>query len=186
MSTTLIILLIAAILVFLFIGMYNGFVSGKNKVDEAWSSISVQLKRRYDLIPNIVETVKGYATHEKDTFERLVKARSAAVQVGDKDVAAQAQAQVGLSQAIRSVMVLSENYPELRSNQNFLGLQSTLSEIENDIQNSRRYYNGTVRDYNTSVEKFPNALIANTFGFKTREFFELDSVEESKNVKVQF
>lgn len=186
MTTTLILIGVLAVSGFAFVGMYNGFVSLKNKVDEAWSSISVQLKRRYDLIPNIVNTVKGYATHEKDTFEKLVLARNAASQLKAGDVQGQAQAQAAISQGIRSLMAVVENYPELKANVNFMDLQNKLAETEDGLQLARRYYNATVRDFNTKCESFPSMIIARIANFSPREFFELDSPEEARNVEVKF
>lgn len=181
------ILLIALVLIALFlVGIYNGFVSLKNKVDEAWSGISVQLKRRYDLIPNIVNTVKGYAAHEKETLERVINARNSAVSLQPGDVQGQAQANAAISQGIRQLFALAESYPDLKANTNFMSLQNSLTEIEDNLQNARRYYNATVRDYNTKCQSFPSVIIARAFNFATREFFELDSVEESRNVQVQF
>lgn len=181
------ILLIALVLIALFlVGIYNGFVSLKNKVDEAWSGISVQLKRRYDLIPNIVNTVKGYAAHEKETLERVINARNSAVSLKPGDVQGQAQANAAISQGIRQLFALAESYPDLKANANFMSLQNSLTEIEDNLQNARRYYNATVRDYNTKCQSFPSVIIARAFNFATREFFELDSAEESRNVQVQF
>ncbi|MCC7224210.1 MAG: LemA family protein [Chitinophagales bacterium] len=181
------ILLIALVLIALFlVGIYNGFVSLKNKVDEAWSGISVQLKRRYDLIPNIVNTVKGYAAHEKETLERVINARNSAVSLQPGDVQGQAQANAAISQGIRQLFALAESYPDLKANTNFMSLQNSLTEIEDNLQNARRYYNATVRDYNTKCQSFPSVIIARAFNFATREFFELDSAEESRNVQVQF
>lgn len=176
-------LLIVAIIAVVVVGIYNGLIRLKNKCEEAWSDIDTQLKRRYDLIPNLVETVKGYATHEQETFEKVTQARSAAMNaqgVHDKEAAENM-----LTSALKSIFALSENYPELKANQNFLDLQKTLTEIEEHIQLSRRYYNATVRDFNTKIEVFPNNIIAGPFGFKKREFFQIDE-EEKKNVKVSF
>lgn len=168
------------------IGMYNGLVRQRNKVDEAWGNIQVQLKRRFDLIPNLVETVKGYATHEKETFERLVQARNSAIQAPANDVAAQGQAQSAVSSALRSVLAVVENYPELKANANFQQLMSSLSEVEDNLQMSRRYYQATVRDFNNKCESFPSMIIAGLFNFQRRPFFELENPEEAENVKVKF
>lgn len=168
------------------VGMYNGLVRQRNKVDEAWGNIQVQLKRRFDLIPNLVETVKGYATHERETFERLVQARNAAIQVPNNDVAAQADAQNMVTSALRSVMAVVENYPELRANENFQQLQSSLAEVEDNIQMSRRYYQATVRDLNNKVETFPTMIVASIFNFHKRPYFELENPEEARNVQVKF
>lgn len=182
----LIAIIVIVVLAFLVVGMYNGLVRGRNKVDEAWGNIQVQLKRRFDLIPNLVETVKGYATHEKETFERLVQARNAAVQVQPNDVDGQAQAQSLISGALRSVMAVVENYPELKANTNFQQLQSALAEVEDNLQMARRYYQATVRDFNNRCETFPSMIFANVFGFQRRPFFELDDPAEAENVKVKF
>ncbi|KAA0257343.1 LemA family protein [Deferribacter autotrophicus] len=162
---------------------YNKFVKLKNQVDESWSGIDVQLKRRYDLIPNLVETVKEYAKHEKETLENVVKARNMAMNA--KNVEEKAQAENMLTGALKTIFALAENYPDLKANKNFLNLQNTLSEIEDNIQNARRYYNAVVRDYNILCEAFPSVIIANMFGFKKREFFEIEEAER-KNVKVKF
>lgn len=166
------------------IGLYNSFVKLRVKVDEAWADIDTQLKRRYDLIPNLVETVKGYAKHEKDTFKQVVEARNKAMSASG-DAAKQAEAENMLSGTLKSLFALAENYPDLRANQNFLDLQQNLAEIEEHIQLSRRYYNGSVRDYNTAISVFPGNIIAGMFNFSKREFFEVeDKVRE--NVKVDF
>lgn len=164
-------------------GLYNGLVRMKVLVDEAWSGIDVQLKRRYDLIPNIVETVKGYAKHEKDTFEKIAALRSQAMQT--TDVAEKSKVENQLTSTLKTLFAVAENYPELKANENFLNLQGTLNEIESEIQGARRYYNGAVRDYNTKIMVFPNNLLAGMLGFKAREFFEADE-EERENVKVSF
>ncbi len=175
-----------AVLALWLVGMYNGFVRLRNKADEAWGGIQIQLKRRYDLIPNLVETVKGYATHEKETFEKLVQARNAALQVPQNDVEAQAQVQSQISGALRSIMAIVENYPDLKANENFKELQDALRDVEDNLQMARRYYQATVRDFNNKVETFPSMIIASIFNFTKRPFFELDSPEEARNVKVQF
>ena len=178
-----IILGIIIILIIYFIAQYNSVVKLKNQAEEAWSSIDVQLKRRHDLIPNIVETVKGYAKHERETFENVTKARNMAMNA--KDVKEKAEAENFLTGTLKSLFALSENYPELKANQNFLQLQNTLSEIEDNIQNARRYYNAVVRDLNTKIETFPSNIIANIFNFKKREYFEI-AEEEKEPVKVKF
>lgn len=165
------------------IGLYNGLVQLKVLVDEAWSGIDIQLKRRYDLIPNLVETVKGYAKHEKGTFEKIAELRSAAMNA--KGVAEKGQIENQLTGALKTLFAVAENYPELKANQNFLDLQNSLGEIETEIQGARRYYNGAVRDYNTRIMIFPNNILAGMLGFKAREFFEAEE-EERKNVKVDF
>ncbi len=165
-------------------GIYNSLVTLKNKVDESWSDIDTQLKRRFDLVPNIVESVKGYASHEKETFEKITQARNMgmnATSVKDKEAADNM-----LTGALKSIFALSEAYPDLKANQNFLQLQNTLKEIEENIQMSRRYYNATVRDINTRIEKFPSNIVANMFKFEKREFFEVENEAERQNVKVDF
>ncbi len=173
------------LLVIYAIAVYNRLVSLKNRCDHAWSDVDVQLQRRYDLIPNIVETVKGYAGHEKGTLEAVTQARQQAVNITG-DVAAKAAAENMLTQTLRSLFALAEAYPDLKANQNFLDLQAQLGEIEEQIQLARRYYNAVVRDNNNAVDMFPSNMIARTFGFRRREFFELDDVEARKAPKVQF
>ena len=184
MSTPIIILAILGVLVLWIIGAYNRLVSLVNRAKEAWSDISVQLKRRYDLIPNLVETVKGYATHEREAFENVTRARGAAM--GATTPADKAQAENMLTGALKSIFALSEAYPELKANTNFLELQRELSDTENKVQAARRFYNGNVRDLNISIESFPGNLIASSFGFKHMELFELASEAEAAPVKVQF
>lgn len=181
-----IVLGIIVLLVLWLIGMYNGFVKAKIKIDNSWSDISVFLKKRFDLIPNLVNTVKGYAAHESQTLEKVVQARNAAVAVPAGDVQAAAQANQNLSGALRGLLAIAENYPDLKANQNFLELQSALQSIEGDLSNARRYYNATVRDYNTAIQQFPGVIMANMTGFKPREFFELEDKAEAKNVEVKF
>ncbi len=178
-----IILGILILVVIFIIAQYNSLVKLKNQAEEAWSSIDVQLKRRYDLIPNLVETVKGYAKHEKETLENVIKARNMAINA--TNIGEKAEAENFLSGTLKSLFALSENYPELKANQNFLKLQDTLSEIEDYIQNARRYYNAVVRDLNTKIETFPSNIIANLFNFKKREYFEIRE-EEKEPVKVKF
>ncbi|MBP7671207.1 LemA family protein [Candidatus Gracilibacteria bacterium] len=175
-------LLIVAVVAFL-VFVYNNLVKLKNKVDEGWADIDTQLKRRYDLLPNLVETVKGYAAHESQTFENVVQARSAAMNA--QTVAEKEQAENMITGALKTIFALAENYPDLKANQNFLNLQNTLKEIEEHIQMSRRYYNGTVRDFNTTTQIFPNNLVASKLGFKDREFFQANE-EEKQNVAVNF
>lgn len=183
-TTGWIILAVVVVILFFAIGVYNGLISLKNKVDEAWADIETQLKRRYDLIPNIVETVKGYAGHEKSTLENVTKARNMAMNAGT--FAEKAQAENALSGTLKSLFALAENYPELKANQNFMDLQQTLKDVEDHLQLSRRYYNGTVRDFNTKIEVFPDNIFAGIFNFKRRDFFQTDSEEERQNVKVSF
>lgn len=164
------------VLIIYAVGIYNKLVKFKVQVGAAWSDIEVQMKRRYNLIPNLVETVKGYAGHEQETFEKVVAARNAAV--GNTGSPGQQGASENmLTGALKSLFALSEAYPELKANQNFLDLQGQLSEIEEFIQKARRYYNGSVRNLNTLVEQFPSNLIAGRFGFAGAEFFELDEAD---------
>ncbi|MEO7316689.1 MAG: LemA family protein [Ginsengibacter sp.] len=181
-----IVLGIIALLVLWLIGMYNGFVKARIKVDNSWSDIRVFLKKRFDLIPNLVNTVKGYATHESSTFEKVTQARNAAVAVPAGDVQASAQANQVLGGALRGLLAIAENYPELKANQNFLELQTALQNIEGELGNARRYYNATVRDYNTGIQQFPGVIVANMTNFKPREFFELEDQQEAQNVEVKF
>src|SRR5215212_59476 len=177
---------IVVLLALWIIGMYNGFVKAKIKIDNSWSDINVFLKKRFDLIPNLVNTVKGYAAHESQTLEKVVQARNAAVAVPSGDVASMSAANQQLGGALRGLLAIAESYPDLKANAQFLGLQTALQNIEGDLGNSRRYYNATVRDFNTSIQQFPGVLIANAGGFKAREFFELENKEEAKNVEVKF
>ncbi|MFZ1704942.1 MAG: LemA family protein [Saprospiraceae bacterium] len=170
-----------------FMGAYNKLVSLKNKVMESWSGIDVQLKRRYDLIPNLVNTVKGYAAHESGTFEKVIQARNSAMAAGNSgDINQQVQAENALSGTLKSLFALAENYPDLKANANFLSLQNTLSEIEESLANARRYYNALVRDNNTYVESFPSNLIANAFQFGKFEFFEVENDAERVLPEVKF
>lgn len=180
------ILTIVVIIVLWFVFKYNRFVSFVNRAKEAWSDIDVQLKRRYDLIPNLVNTVKGYATHEATAFENVIKARAAAMGAGSLEE--KSKAEMGLAGALKSVFAIAEAYPELKANQNFLALQSELSDTENKIQAARRFYNGNVRDLNTMVEQFPGNIIANMFKFVKMEFFQLEADQQAAKepVKVSF
>jgi LemA protein len=166
------------------VGMYNGLVRLKVQCDNAWSDIDVQLKRRYDLIPNLVETVKGYAAHEKGTLEGVVAARNQAMTADGP--AAKAQAEGVLTSALRQVFALAEAYPQLRAVESFNQLQQTLNQIEDSVQNARRYYNAVVRDFNTKILVFPSNIIANMFNFKAREFFEISAPAEREVPKVSF
>jgi LemA protein len=163
---------------------YNSLVRGRNQVKEAWSDIDVQLKRRYNLIPNLVETVKGYATHEREVFEQVTEARSRAM--GAQGAAEKAKAENALAGTLKSLFAVAENYPQLRASENFSKLQDELSDTENKIQASRRFYNGNVRDFNTKIETFPTKMIAGMFGFKAMEFFEIENEAEKAVPKVQF
>lgn len=185
MTTTYIILGILAGLILWAIVAYNGFVTLVNRTKEAWADIDVQLKRRYDLIPNLMETVKGYAKHESSVFENVTKARSQAMQAGTP--AEKGASENMLSGALKSLFAVSEAYPDLKANQNFLSLQAELSDTENKIQASRRFYNGNVRDLNTSIESFPGNVIAGMFKFAKQEFFNLDENSAAKEpVAVKF
>lgn len=169
-------LILVVILVGIFL-IYNSLVQLKVRSEAAWSDIDVQLKRRHDLIPNLVETVKGYATHEKATLEAVVDARSRAMNA--QGPAATAEAEGMLTGALKSLFALAESYPQLRAAENFSQLQSSLSAIEDAIQNARRYYNAVVRDLNTRIQQFPSNLVARAFGFREREFFEIADAERS-------
>jgi LemA protein len=188
MSTILwVILGVIVLLILIVVGMYNSLIRLKNRVEEAWSDIDVQLKRRYDLIPNLVETVKGYAGHESQTLEKVTAARTAAMAAsGQGDAKAQAAAENMLSGTLKSLFALSESYPDLKANQNFLELQRELTDTEDKIQASRRFYNGNVRDFNTKLQVFPTNIIGNMLGFKSREFFGIEDAKEKEPVKVQF
>jgi LemA protein len=179
-----IILGILVILVFVLIGMYNSLVRLKIQVDNAWADIDVQLKRRYDLIPNLVETVKGYAAHEKGTLEAVINARNRAMSATSP--ADRAQAENMLSGALKSLFALSEAYPQLRAIESFTSLQNSLSQIEDTVQNARRYYNAVVRDLNTKIQQFPTNIFAGMLGFKPREFFEVSAPAEREAPKVSF
>ena len=164
--------------------MYNALVRLKVQCDNAWADIDVQLKRRYDLIPNLVETVKGYAGHEKGTLEAVINARNRAMTAtGPAD---KAQAENMLSGALKSLFALSEAYPQLRAIESFTSLQSSLSQIEDTVQNARRYYNAVVRDLNTKIQQFPTNILAGMFGFQPREFFEVTAAAEREAPKVSF
>lgn len=180
-----IIWIIAIVIVLWFVLTYNSFIKDRNRVDEAWSDIEVQLKRRYDLIPNLVTTVKGYATHESAVFEKVTTARSKAMQAGS--VQDQIEAENMLTGALKSLFAIAEAYPDLKANTNFLELQREVSDTENKIQAARRFYNGNVRDYNTKLQSVPSNIVGNLFAFKKKEFFDIpDDGVESKPVEVKF
>lgn len=185
MNTTLIIVIVLAIIVVWFVSSYNGFVTLKNRAKEAWADIEVQLKRRYDLIPNLVSTVKGYATHESTAFEKVSQARSQAMQAGS--IGEKGEAENALTGTLKSLFSISEAYPELKANTNFLELQRELSDTENKIQAARRFYNSQVRDLNIKTESFPSNMIAGMFHFIKMELFDLaeDDVAQ-KPVEVKF
>lgn len=166
------------------VAIYNGLVQLKIRAEGSWSDIDVQLKRRYDLIPNLVETVKGYAAHEKRVFESVTEARARAM--GATSPGAKGEAEQGLAGALKTLFAVAENYPQLRASENFQGLQGSLNQLEEAIQNARRYYNAVVRDYNTKIHVLPDRLVAVLAGFQTKEFFQPDSAEERRNVKVAF
>lgn len=184
MSTTLIIIIVAAVLVLWVIGVYNGLVRSRNRVQESWSDIDVQLKRRYDLIPNLVETVKGYAKHESGVFEQVTKARSAAM--GAQTVAEHGKAENMLAGALKSLFAVAEAYPDLKASANFAKLQDELTDTENKIQAARRFYNSNVLDLNTKIETVPTNIFAGMFGFAKSDFFELTNAIEKEPVKVAF
>jgi len=179
-----VIIVVAAVLVVGFVGLYNSLVQKRVRCREAWSQIDVQLKRRYDLIPNLVETVKGYAAHEKETLERVIQARQQAISAqGVKD---QAQAENMLTGALRQLFALSESYPDLKANQNFSQLQEELTSTENRIAFARQHYNDSAALYNTARQKFPNNLVANLFNFQPQDYFELEEPAAREAPKVQF
>ncbi|MDO8513690.1 MAG: LemA family protein [bacterium] len=175
---------LALVVIIAVVAIYNRLIQKKTRVDESWSDIDVQLKRRYDLIPNLVETVKGYATQEKTVFEEVTKARSAAMGAGN--IADKAKAENMLSDTLKSLFAVAESYPTLRSSENFQKLQDELTDTENKIEAARRFYNGNVREFNIAVQVFPSNILARFFGFRLREFFETESTEEKQAPKVGF
>ena len=184
-----ILLIIVIVLVFWVVFAYNRLVTMKNRAQESWADIDVQLKRRYDLIPNLVNTVKGYATHESTVFEQVTQARAAAMGVATGGTLAdKGQAEATLAGALKSVFAIAEAYPDLKANQNFLALQTELTDTEDKIQAARRFYNGNVRDLNISIQVFPGNMIAGTFHFTAMEFYQLDAADAAaKNpVEVKF
>lgn len=184
MSIVLFILLALVVVVFYGVSIYNKLVRLRTMVQEAWSGINVQLKKRHDLIPNLVETVKGYATHERETFDSVTRARAGAMQAND--LKSQEAAENNLNSALIRLLAVAEQYPELKANQNFIQLQDQLSLIESDIEKSRRYYNGTVRENNILIDTFPSNIIAGMFGFGKSIFFELENESEKIVPQVQF
>jgi len=184
MSILWVILIAIIVVAAWFWSTYNGLIKLKNRTKEAWADIDVQLKRRYDLIPNLLETVKGYAAHEKGLFEKVTEARSKAM--GAQAIADKGQAENALSQTLKSLFAVAENYPDLKASTNFLELQRDLRDTEDKIQAARRFYNGNVRDLNTKIESFPTNLVAPTFGFQKAEFFEIGEAEEKEAPKVKF
>ncbi len=179
-----VLLVVVAVVVFWGIGSYNGLVSARRQVDNAFGQIDVQLKRRYDLIPNLVETVKGYMKHEGDTLERVIQARNRAVSA--RGVGEKAEAEGEVARALSGVFALSEAYPDLRSNENMLSLQEELKSTENKIAFARQYYNDIVTNYNTKIEVFPSSIFANMGNFKPKELFEIEDAQQREAVKVQF
>lgn len=182
-TSTLIILGILAVIAIFFIATYNSFISLINRSKEAWSDIDIQLKRRYDLIPNLVETVKGYATHERELLEKVAEARSRAMQA--QGLKEKGEAENVLSGTLKSLFAVSENYPDLKASTNFLELQRELTDTEDKIQAARRFYNGNVRDLNIKVESFPSNVIASMFNFKKMDLFEIENAEKEP-VQVKF
>lgn len=179
-------LIVIALLALFVIFAYNSLIRARNRVDEAWSDIEVQLKRRYDLIPNLVETVKGYAKQESSVLENVTKMRNMAMNAGG-DMKERLKDENMLSGALKSLFAVSENYPDLKSNTNFMQMQKDLTDTEDKIQAARRFYNGTVRDFNTKLQVFPTNLFASMFGFSVREFFDIDEKgAEGQPIKVQF
>jgi LemA protein len=184
MTVVLIIVGVVLLLGLIFILVRNSIIGSRNRVDEAWSGIDVQLKRRHDLVPNLVETVKGYAQHERETFEKVTQARAAAMQAQGPAEASQAEGM--LTQALGGLRVVAEQYPDLRATENFQQLSRNLSELEDEIQASRRIYNSNVQAYNTKIQVFPNSVVAGTGGFTAREFFEIEEAAEREPVSVSF
>jgi LemA protein len=184
MSSGIILIIVVAVIAVFLITLYNSLVRLRQQVKNGWSQIDVQLKRRYDLIPNLVETVKGYAAHEKETLERVVQARNAAV--GASGVAQQAQAENALTGALRQLFALAEAYPNLKANENFLALQEELTSTENKISFARQHYNNVTQAYNTRRLSFPANIVAGMFGFTAEEYFEIEIAEERAAPKVKF
>ena len=185
MSTALIVVLIVvAIVVIWCIATYNGFVKGKNSVEEAFSTMDVYLKKRFDLIPNLVETVKGYAAHESETLTKVIDARN--MVKGANTVAEKIQGETVLSGAMKNLFAVAEGYPELKANTNFLNLQNQLNGVEQDIANARKYYNAVVKNFNNKCQMFPSSILAGMFGFEPRPMFEIANDAERENVKVEF
>jgi LemA protein len=185
MTSAIIVIAVVVLLVIIIAAMYNGLVKTKIRVEEAWSDITVQLKRRYDLIPNLVNAVKGYAKHEKEVFERVTEARANALNA--QGVKETAKAENQFEDALKSLFAVSEAYPQLRATENFQQLQAELTDTEDKIMASRRFYNGSVRDLNIKIDSLPSSLVASTFGFKKREFFEVEDVASvEKPVSVAF
>jgi len=183
--TLIVVVALLVVLVFVVMGMYNKLVRLRQNVRESWSAIDTELRRRYDLIPNLVETVKGYATHEKETLENVIKARNAAIS-NTGSPADQMATENMLTGALRQVFALSEAYPQLQANQNFQQLQGELSDTETRLSQARRFYNANVRELNNGVEMFPSSIIANSFGFKAEQYFEIEDAAAREAVQVKF
>ncbi len=175
---------IIVLVLVIFIGIYNSLVRRRTRVDEAWSDIEVQMKRRYDLIPNIVEAVKGYVAHEKSVLENVTKARTQAM--GAQNPNERLQAENALTGTLKTLFAVAENYPDLKANANFLDLQRELADTENKLQSARRFFNSVVRDYNTMTQTFPSGMVASMFGFTKKDFFGLDDEAAREPVKVSF
>ena len=184
MVIALIVIGVIVLLAIIYILIRNGIIASRNRVDEAWSGIDVQLKRRHDLVPNLVETVKGYATHEREVFERATKARADAMRA--RGVNETQQAEGALTGAITDLRAVAENYPNLRATENFQQLTRNLSELEDEIQASRRIYNSNVQSYNTKIQQFPSSIVASQGNFTAREFFEIENAAEREPVQVSF
>ncbi len=185
MSTWIVLAALGAVALYA-VTLYNRLVKNRQMSEEGWSGIDVQLKRRSNLIPNLVDTVKGYAGHERELLERVTELRAQVGRVAEGNVTERGKLEGMLSGAIGRLLVVAENYPELKANENFLELQETLGEVENEIQMSRRYYNGAVRNLNVMVESFPSNLVANKFGFETRDYFEIDDAADRAVPEVSF
>ena len=181
--TIIIVSLVILLLVFWFISTYNSFVSGRNKCEEAFSTMDVYLKKRFDLIPNLVATVKGYAKHEAETLENVIKARNSGISMSAEEIS---KNENQISNALRQIFALSESYPELKANENFQSLMRELSKIEEDIMNSRKYYNGVVKSYNDKIMMIPSNLVAGLCHFEKKELFIVEDASERQNVKVSF
>lgn len=178
-----VILVLVIVLVFWFVSIYNKLVSLRMNVKEGFSTIDVFLKKRYDLIPNLVETVKGYANHENETLSKVIEARGNAISASPQD---KSKCEGDLSNALSKLLMISESYPDLKADTQFINLQNQLQNIESEIEKSRRYYNGVVKEFNTSIKKVPTCIIASLFKFKEESFFEIENKDERENVKVQF
>jgi LemA protein len=184
MVFVIVIVAVALLMGLIYILVRNGIIGSRNRVDEAWSGIDVQLKRRHDLVPNLVESVKGYATHEQQTFEKVTQARAAAMQASGPEEAGKAESQ--LTAALGGLRVVAEQYPQLRATENFQQLQRNLSELEDEIQASRRIYNSNVQSYNTKIQQFPASIVANQGGFTAKPFFEIGDAAEREAPEVSF